>query len=53
MSTSSSCSPGWRATGRRCSRGSKHVDLKHVSRLEFASGGGGDAVRAEKVACWA
>ena len=29
---------------------SKHVDLKLVSRLEFGSGGSGDAVRAEKVA---
>ena len=29
---------------------SKHVDLTLVSRLEFGSGGSGDAVRAETVA---
>ena len=29
---------------------SKQVDLKPLSRLEFHSGGSGDAVRAEKVA---
>jgi hypothetical protein len=29
---------------------SQHVDLKLVSRLSFGSGGGGDALRAEKVA---
>jgi dihydrofolate reductase len=28
----------------------KRIDLKLVSRLEFGSGGGGDPVRAEKVA---